>query len=276
MKWLHFIISHSIFIALCAAALAFQTTQLLHIPIDIYLLVFIFFSTVGSYNFYWLLSKYSFAHSQTPANFFRAEKLKILLLIISSAGLLFCFLHLHIMILNLAGAGLLTLLYALPLLPFPFLRFTRKAGMLKTTLLAFTWAYVTAFLPLQKPAWLLNGADLFLFSRRFLFMLMLCIIFDNRDKAIDKIRGLQSLATDLSPLTLKYLIYFVFFILFATNFLFPYYGITLAQSIALQVSTIALLITYYYSTKKQGYFFYYFLVDGLMLFSAVTTWVVSI
>ena len=30
-------------------------------------------------------------------------------------------------------------------------------------------------------------------------MLMLCIIFDNRDKAMDKIRGLHSLATVLKP-----------------------------------------------------------------------------
>ena len=276
MKWLHFIISHSIFIALCAAALAFQTKELLHLPCNIYLLGFIFFATVCSYNFYWLLSKYSFGQLPPLYLFFKDEGAKGILLIIASAGLLFCYFHLHLLIINIVVAGLLTLLYAVPLLPFKFLLFTRKVGMLKTTLLAFTWAYVTAFLPMQKSISMLNGADLFLFSRRFLFMLMLCIIFDNRDKGIDKIRGLQSLATDLSPTILKYLIYTVFIILFSTNFLFRYYGVSLAQSIALQVSTIALLITYYYSTRRQGYFFYYFLVDGLMLFSAITTWVVTI
>ena len=58
--------------------------------------------------------------------------------------------------------------------------------------------------------------EFFILTRRFLFMLMLCIIFDNRDIAVDKIRGLRSLATDLSVETMRYLIYSIFLILFAT------------------------------------------------------------
>jgi 4-hydroxybenzoate polyprenyltransferase len=170
----------------------------------------------------------------------------------------------------------LTILYAVPLLPVPFLKFTRRAGVLKTILLAFTWSFVTVIIPLQKDYWQLNNADIFIISRRFLFMLMLCIIFDNRDKDMDKIRGLRSLATDLTPVTLRILIYFIFALLFSSNFFFRNYGITLAQSIALQVSTIALLAVYFYSTKKQGYLFYYFFVDGMMLFSALATYIASI
>ena len=105
----------------------------------------------------------------------------------------------------------------------------------------------------------------------FLFMLMLCIIFDNRDKAIDKMRGLHSLATDLKPAVLKILIYFIFVVLFTSNFFYKDYGITFYQSIALQISTLALLIVYFYSAKKRSYLFYYFIVDGLMLFSALAT-----
>jgi hypothetical protein len=167
-------------------------------------------------------------------------------------------------------------LYCIPLLPFSFLQFTRKAGVLKTILLAFTWAYVTAFIPIQKSYLLLDNADLFILTRRFLFMLMLCIIFDNRDKAVDKIRGLHSLATDLKPVVLKILIYIIFTILFSSNFFYKDYGITLEQSIALQVSTLALLTVYFYSAKKRSYLFYYFIVDGLMLFSALATMVASI
>jgi hypothetical protein len=143
-------------------------------------------------------------------------------------------------------------------------------------LLAFTWTYVTAFIPLQKTYLFLDNADLFIITRRFLFMFMLCIIFDSRDIAVDKLRGLHSLATDLSPATLQLLIYSVFIVLFGTNLLSTSYGVTVYQSIALQVSTIALLVVYFYSTRKQGYLFYYFLVDGLMLFSAMATFIASI
>ena len=85
-----------------------------------------------------------------------------------------------------------------------------------------------------------------------------------------------SLATDLKPSTLKLLIYIIFAVLFISNFFFQYYGITIYQSIALQISTLALLIVYFYSGKKQGYLFYYFIVDGLMLFSALATYIAGI
>jgi len=275
MKWLHFILSHSIFIAFCAVALSYQTVLLLHLSASIYLYGFIFFATLCSYNFYWLLSKYSFRHDMPLAVFFKKEMDEIILLSLSAVGLVFCFLNVHLSYYVIIAAAALTALYAVPLLPFSFLKFTRKAGVLKTTLLAFTWSFVTAFIPLQKASFLPTELEFFILTRRFLFMLMLCIIFDNRDIAVDKIRGLRSLATDLGAKTMRYLIYSIFIVLFATNFLFRYYGISIAQSIALQVSTIALLITYYYSTKKQGYLFYYFFVDGMMLFSAAATLVAS-
>lgn len=276
MKWLQFILSHSIFIAICGVALAFQTAQLLHFDRSVFVYGFIFFATLCSYNFYWLLSKFSFSGKIGLSNFFKKDLTAISLLIFSAAGLLFCLYRSSMIIEHVITAILLTVIYSIPLLPFKFLRFTRRAGVLKTTLLAFTWMYVTAFLPLQKPYEMLNSADIFILTRRFLFMLMLCIIFDSRDIAVDKIRGLRSLATDLGAATLQVLIYSIFIIMFASNLFSTYYGITIYQSIALQTSTIALLVVYFYSTKKQGYLFYYFLVDGLMLFSALTTWIASI
>ncbi len=276
MKWLHFILSHSIFIAVCAVALAFQTAQLLKLDVNLFVYGFIFFATLCSYNFYWILSKLSFAPKKDIPQLLKKETSGYLLLLISAIGLLYCFLQAAIPLHFVVTAVLLTILYAVPLLPISFLQFTRKAGVLKTILLAFTWAYVTVIIPLQKDYWVLNNADLFIITRRFLFMLMLCIIFDNRDKEIDKIRGLHSLATDLKPVTFRVLIYLIFALLFISNFFFRYYGITLSESIALQVSTIALLAVYFYSNKKQGYLFYYFFVDGMMLFSALATYIAGI
>jgi len=276
MKWLHFILSHSIFIAFCAVALAFQTGQLLHLNNNFFVYGFIFFATLSSYNFYWILSKLAFVEKDSVLVVLKKETTGISLLIFSAAGLLYCLLQSALPLSFVLTAVLLTGIYSIPLLPFKALRFTRRAGVLKTILLAFTWAYVTAFIPMQKTYSLLDNADLFVFTRRFLFMLMLCIIFDNRDKAIDKMRGLHSLATDLSPLVLRMLIYTVFAVLFASNFYYRYYGITFYQSLALQVSTLALLTVYFYSAKKRDYIFYYFIVDGLMLFSALATFIASI
>lgn len=276
MKWFHFILSHSIFIAFCAVALAFQTSQLRHLDNSVLFYGFIFFATLCSYNFYWLLSKFSFIYNSSYSAIIKNEMTGIFLLIIAAIGLVVCLFYSAINIDHVIIAVLLTFIYAIPLLPVKELYFIRKAGVLKTFLLAFTWAYVTAFLPLQKSWALIDNADVFIITRRFLFMLMLCIIFDNRDKAVDKIRGLRSLATDLRPGMLRLLIFIIFAVLFGTNFFYKNYELSLSQSIALQVSTLALLIVYFFSTRKQGYFFYYFIVDGLMMFSALATFVAGI
>lgn len=276
MKWLHFILSHSIFVAICAVAMALQTVQLRHFPGSFSVYGFIFFATLCSYNFYWILSRLPFSKEIHPGIFIKKEAAAFSLFIFSGAGLLFCLFRSSIHTGFALTAGLLTMLYSIPLLPFKFLVFVRRLGVLKTILLAFTWTYVTAFIPLQKTYLLLDSADLFIITRRFLFMFMLCIIFDSRDIAVDKLRGLHSLATDLSPAILQLLVYSVFIVLFGTNLLSTSYGVTVYQSIALQVSTITLLVVYFYSTRKQGYLFYYFLVDGLMLFSAMSTYIASI
>ena len=276
MKWLHFILSHSIFISFCAVALAFQTSQLLQLDINPFIYGFIFFATLCSYNFYWILSKASFAMKEPLLPLLRKEASGILLFSIAAAGLLYCFFRSGLAIGYVVSAMLFTVIYSIPLLPIKALHFTRKAGVLKTILLAATWAYVTAFIPIQRSYMDLNNADLFIISRRFLFMLMLCIIFDNRDKDVDKIRGLHSLATVLKPAALRAVIYFIFALLFISNFFYRSYGITFDQSIALQISTLALLTVYFLSAKKRSYLFYYFIVDGLMLFSALATYIASI
>lgn len=270
MKWLHFILSHSVFIAICAVALGFQTSLLLNIDVGFFVYGFIFCATLCSYNLYWVLSKLSFAAKTDIKAVLQKQGTAYLLLLISTAGVLYCYLHSAIPVKTIAIAVALTILYAIPVLPFSFLQLARRAGILKTILLAFTWAYVTVMIPLPAEQQL-NAAILFMLSRRFLFMLMLCIIFDNRDKDMDKIRGLSSLATDLGPGSVRILIYSVFTLLFISNFFFRSFGITPGQSVALQVSTLALLLVYFYSQKKQGYLFYYFFVDGMMLFSALAT-----
>lgn len=276
MKWFHFILSHSIFIAVCAVALTFQTALLLKLDINQFVYGFIFFATLCSYNFYWLLSKLAFASKNSIVQLLKNETGSYLLLSISTIGLIYCFLQSSIPLHFAVTAFLLTILYTVPLLPVPALKFTRRAGMLKTVLLAFTWTYVTVMMPLQKDYMLLTVADLVIIGHRFLFILMLCIIFDSRDKAIDKIRGLHSLATDLNPVYLTVLTTCIFTILFAAGFLYRYYDITFSQSISLHISALALLAVYFYPVKKRGYLFYYFFTDGMMLFSALATYIAGI
>ena len=275
MKWLQFILSHSIFIAVCAVALCFQTGVLLHIKLTGYLYAFIFFSTLCSYNFYWLLSGFVFS-GQPVKLFLKQYYSNAIVLIIGSIGLLYSTLFI-VNLLPVISLGLvLTLLYTIPLLPFKIFHIARKAGLLKTFLLAFTWAFVTVYIPYkQTPAGNLVTLVM-LFNNRFLFMLMLCIIFDARDTNVDKIRGLQSLTTIIKPATVQYIMFVIFAAYIINGIVLRIYYDELMQVIALLVTGVITAVVYFFSLRKQDYFFYYFLVDGLMLFSALATYVASI
>ena len=275
MKLLRFILSHSIFIAICAVALCLQTAILLHINLTGYLYSFVFCSTICSYNFYWLLSGYVFSGKPLPL-FLKQHYSNAMVLIAGGAGMLYSALYLS----NLwpvIGLGLVfTLLYTIPLLPFKIFIMARKAGLVKTFLLAFTWAFVTVYIPYkQNPSG--NFVTLvMLFNNRFLFMLMLCIIFDARDTAVDKIRGLNSLTTVIKPATVQYIMFAIFAAYIINGIVLRIYYDETTQIIALLVTGVITAMVYFFSLKKQGYFFYYFLVDGLMLFSALATYVASI
>ena len=276
MKWLKFILSHSIFISVCAAALCYQTFELLHIQPDKFIYGFVFSSTLCSYNFYWLISKFYFSDRSFLTKFIQKNFFNFFFFAVAGIGMLFCLYKTPGIFPQVIVAVILTLAYSLPLWPVKQLAFTRKAGFLKTVLLAFTWTYVTVMIPAAGSGSIPETSIALLFTARFLFMLMLCTIFDSRDINIDKMHALRSLATDVSRSTLQKIMLTVFALYLLTGMLLRYFFDEHAQLAAFLVTGILTFIVYRLSLNSRGYYFYYFLVDGLMLFSALATFVASI
>lgn len=208
--------------------------------------------------------------------FFRREIVPLSIILISAAGMLVCLSHLHLIMYNIVITFFLMLVYSIPLWPLKKIHFVRRIGFVKTILLSLTWAHVTTMIPLQKTISHLMPAEVIIYFCRFVFVLMLCIIFDKRDMAMDKIRGMHSLATDLSGRALHLIMIMLFWLFSFMSAALLKYGIELKQSIGLLITAVLTFIVYLFSRKKQGYFFYYFLVDGLMLFSALITYLLSI
>ena len=267
MRLLHFILSHSIFIACCAVGLCYETFLLLGIPSSLITLAFVFFSTVCSYNFYWLASKFYFTNDKN--NFLKNNLTYISLLFIGAVGALYFFVNSNLSFTSVLISIMLTLLYSMPLWPFEFSKKMQNIGFVKTILLAFTWAFVTVILPAESEI-VISLPTLILFSNRFLFMLMLCIIFDTRDVNIDKINGLQSLVSklDLNKIKIIFFVILTFYLL--TSVLFFYTTNSLIQVMQSILITSVLLMAFKKSLKPQNYFFYYFFIDGLMLVSLIT------
>ena len=271
MRFLHFILSHSIFIALCALGLCYQTSLVLHTSSNYNLYGFVFFSTICSYNFYWLLSKFYFANSRAIPAFIQAHISFVILFFTSLIGAVYFLSKTHYLLPYVLVGAVFTLLYSLPLWPFQFSKQLQKIGLFKTVLLAFTWAYITTILPsvpLLKTSFV---PVLVLLLARFCFMLLLCIIFDKRDITVDKSHGLHSLATDTPVKILNSIIYVVFILYFIMGLLLRFHFNDKPQMFAFLITGGFVWWVYTLSLKKQGYLFYYFLVDGLMLVSATMT-----
>jgi 4-hydroxybenzoate polyprenyltransferase len=200
------------------------------------------------------------------------QKIRFIFFFVGATGVAIFLLPSQINIWLVLIASIFTGFYSLPLLRVKLPGFIRKAGFVKTLLLAFTWTFVTAYLPIQQAGINTEASlSLLLLFQRFIFMLVLCLIFDCRDAATDKIIGLHSLATDLKPVLVNWIFYILFGLLCIVNILFYINGLSLSESVALFLITIICFFVYLFSFQKRGYFFYYFLVDGLMILSAVLT-----
>lgn len=269
MRLLRFLISHSVFISLCAAALCYQTGILLGISVSEWVYLLVFSCTLGGYNLYWLISKFSFGN-RSLKNFFANNLSNILLLFLSAIGSGIALINKPDLWPHLLAGIALTLLYALPLLPRISAHF-KRFGFLKTTLLAFTWTYITISFPVAG-AEVDGGALYWLAIARFSFLLMLCAIFDMRDASVDKVRAFHSLATDISPRRLRHLMIISFALFLAAGMRLRVFTNNDIHLIAFAITALATWVVYRMSLQRnRGYYFYYFFVDGLMMFSSLLT-----
>jgi 4-hydroxybenzoate polyprenyltransferase len=273
---LYFVVKHAFFAAFCALAMAYQTSLILDTNPNWYVLGFIFFATLCSYNFHFFVAK--FYNGGVYKNLSLLIKdYDVIVMILAALGFCILYTFTSLQWWKVLLSFILTFLYTLPLIKHKWLSFLKKLGIIKTILLAFTWTYVTCYLPISNDA-ISKKIFSYWFLHRFLFMFVLCIIFDNRDIAIDKIRGLHSIATDINKQTLHYFVLGVLLCLFIMDMGSLIIGSTSAQIISLMVTTIMLTIVYGYSqgSKQKGYLFYYVVVDGLMIVSAIFLSIASI
>lgn len=273
-SFFRFIFSHSIFIAFCAVAMCLETYLIFRKFPSFPILFTVFLSTIGSYNFYWLVSKRSFSKNKKDFLKSKDNLAYLILLAISVIGLLILYKSLIELWLPISITALLTLLYCLPLIGSKSLVFLKGNGFIKTFLLAFTWAIVTVAFPLWQEQ--VTGTKfIFLLLNRFVFVLLLCILFDLRDAKLDKQLSIYSIATDYSMAYVKRLWWFVFTIYVATViFLFFYTGFN-AYMVSHALTSFLLATIYFLAvSKKRGYYFYYFLVDGMMIASFLLSFTV--
>lgn len=262
----------SLFIAVCAVVMTYQTNQLLALDYNYrHYAAFVFFSTICSYNFHWYLTPDSFTE-RTRALWTRQHKLLHLLLFIAGViGAAWYFLSLLHVWFWLAVPVVLTFLYSAPKLPYRPFSWLKKVAVGKTIFLAMVWMYVTTLAPIliSREPW---QPQFILFAcSRFFLIYAICILFDYRDREEDRKDGIRSMITYFSERGINILFYGSLLAFFITTVALYFYASPLPIILVLLVP--GLIVWALYNTAKRNFsdYLYYFVLDGMMMFSALFT-----
>lgn len=268
VKIFDFFLFTSLFIALCALAMVYQTAYLFHLQLPGAFYFFVLFGTLCSYNFHWYLTPRhlpgAVSYKTRWSQLHRRHHLAIALLSMAAAALCFVLLRTHA--LWLLVTAVFTFLYSAPKLPFaPFFQL-RRIAYGKTIFLALAWTHITVMLPLllSEPAW---ETPHYLFSvNRFFYLYAICILFDLRDRDKDQKEGIKSLVTQLDLPKVQLLFWCVAGVFFLTCLaLLVYEPWTLVLSLLVPGLLVSLLYRWFLLQRSD--YVYYFLLDGLMIFS---------
>ncbi|MBS1948693.1 MAG: UbiA family prenyltransferase [Bacteroidetes bacterium] len=270
MRTADFFIFSSLYISLCAVLMVYQTSHLFfHKLPPASLLIFVFFSTICSYNFHWYLTPHS---ATSSVRVLWTQKHKMLHLTLYTIGLIgsaiyFFVLREHWM--ALLFAVFVTFLYSAPKIPQHLFRQLKDIALGKTIFLALVWMYVTTLLPVFISNHPLQLCHLLFASSRFFLIYSICIIFDYRDREDDKSNGIRSLITYFGEKGINNL----FILSLALFFLFTcclyFFDYSFRSIIILLVPGAVVAGLYNYSKKNFSDYLYYFVLDGLMMFSGL-------
>ncbi len=276
-KFFAFILFGNIFISLCAIALCIETSLLLQLPFNnISFYFFVAGATVVQYNLHYLVKTTAVMGSERLSWSLQNKNLHIVLFIIGCIFIiisLFSFRLQHFFILLILGA--IAFLYSFPALPFGKKKRIKDYGFLKIITLALFWTLVTVWFPVSDLS-VNRTLYLFIFAKRFVFMFVLCLLFDVRDIDVDSSENINTLPVIVGrkkSYNIARAMVLVFLILSYVQYvLFPETGVFLAMIL----SALATFIVLELSRKIKSDFFYLAGIDGMMLLQAILVYLLSL
>ena len=266
----NFFVFSSLYIALCAVMMVYQTSHLfLHGIVNTNLLFFVFFATMCSYNFHWWLTTHSATGSERLQWAIKYKSLHFILYLAGLIGSAVYVFQLRQHWFWLGVGAFVTFLYSAPKLPQKAFSQLKRIAVGKTLFLAFVWMYVTTVLPfvISGQPWRIEFTWFTL--SRFLLIYAICIPFDYRDREDDKADGIRSMITyfdergidKLFALTISLFGIFTLLLLLC-HFSYLQVGLLLLPGILMAG-------LYNYSKRHFSDYFYYFALDGLMMLSSL-------
>ena len=276
-KIAEFILFSSVFIADCAVALCIETNLLLHLPFNIIsFYCFVFGATLAQYNLHYLVKKSAVTNSQRLAWSLKNKVLHKILLSVGIILILFSFLsfRLHHFII-LGVIGIIAFLYSFPVIPLGKKKRIKDYGFIKIITLALIWTLVTVWFPVVNFSFEKN-IFAFVFLQRFVFMFVLCLLFDVRDIEIDRKENIKTVAVIVGQKKSYYLAYMSLGVLVILSILQFYYSNDKGVLVAMLLSSVITFFTIKATKKTNSDFIYLAGIDGMMLLQALLVYLVGL
>jgi len=238
-------------------------------------IVFVFFSTVCSYNFHWALTPYSIAPSQRLLWDEKHKSYHLLLSIAGLAGAAISFFFIKEHWFYISVAAILTFLYSAPKISFTPFKWLKKIAIGKTIFLAMAWTYVTAVLPILIEGTVATEKAIIFCAGQFFFIYSICILFDFRDRDYDKKEGIRSMITYFNERGIDILFAISIIVFFVLSILLNQTGIQWVNIGILLIPALLLITIYKHAKRNFSDYLYYFVLDGLMMFSGLLLWLMN-
>ena len=227
---------------------------------------FVFGATLVQYNLHYLVKTEAVKDSARLSWSLKNKNVHVILVAIGVILIiysLFSFRIRHYVILLVMG--MIALIYSFPVLPGR--KRIKDFGLLKILTLALLWTLVTVWFPVVNLSFY-NGLFWFIFFKRFIFMFVLCLLFDMRDAEIDRDHNIHTIAVRVGLRNSYYISYFTLG-LFAILCLVQFYFFGDAPVLfATLISAVATFITIEFTKTIRSDFIYLAGIDGMMLLQA--------
>lgn len=255
----------NVFIALCAFSQVLLTYHLFPIPINFdnnsYLL-FVLLATYLQYNVqrgYYIVNH---SNSNSPRSLWVLQHKKIMGYSIGASLIVLLFLCNKLSWLSIGimvGAEIISTLYYLQ--PFNL----RRHGYIKPFLISAVWVISCGLVPLIENQ-LLNTHSVWFLMSQFVFISVLCMLFDIKDNDKDYLSGVNTYANRFGVNATKIICAVLIVIGFTCFYVFKNDASFLIGSVILR---ILLILTIFYTNDKRHAFYYYLWVDGLLIIQTI-------
>ncbi len=251
----------NVFIAFCALSQVLLTYHLFPIPVNFdnnsYLL-FVLLCTYLQYNVqrgYYVVNQSNVTSTRSQ---WTLKHKKVMLYSICASLIVVLFLCNKLSYLSIGimvGAEIISTLYYLQ--PFNL----RRHGYIKPFLISFVWVISCSLVPLIEND-LLTAHSVWFLASQFVFISVLCMLFDIKDNEADYLAGVNTYANRFGENVTKAICASLILIGFTC---FYFFNSSANYTVASVVLRVLLLGTIVFTKDKRHSFYYYLWVDGLLI-----------